>query len=124
MSHLWEVQRPWLYCAMCILCLADVALSSHPLPGERGKHPGNVSGSGGREQLCPHVCCAWEASAIPAQVLAHGLKRHAIVEPLEVAGMLNGHLAALAYRDLRGWRCRGQHGELLPRPNFGTKYPW
>src|SRR5262245_16103045 len=27
-----EVQGPWLYCAICILWLTDVALSSHPLP--------------------------------------------------------------------------------------------
>ena len=67
-----------------------------PAPGSVAEHPCNVSGGGRREQLCPHVCCAWEASAIPAQVFAHGLKRHTIVETLEVAGMLQGHLAALA----------------------------
>src|SRR5215510_13978275 len=94
-----------------------------PRPLERGEHPHHVSGGGRREQLRPHVCCAWEASTIPAQVFAHGLKRHAIVETLEVAGMLQGHLAALAYRDVWWLRRSGRHRELLPHPGFGTKYP-
>ena len=48
------------------------------------------------EQSCSHVCGTGETVAIPTQVFAHGLKLYAIGKTLEVAGMLQGHLAALA----------------------------
>src|SRR5262245_29709049 len=66
-----------------------------PSPAGRGErrsnldgreHTRDVCGGRGREQLRTHISRAWKAAAIPAQVLAHGLKLHAIVEPLEVTG--------------------------------------
>jgi hypothetical protein len=57
-------------------------------------------------------------------VFAHGLKLYTIGETLEVTSVLQGHLAALVYRDL-WWRgLIGHQSELVPGPRFGAKEPW
>src|SRR5215510_1106304 len=100
-----EVQHTWLcytisyygqQISRCPAILISRPPGCRPRPRQCGEHPCDVSGGGRCEQLCPQVCFAWDAAAIPAQVFAHGLKRHTIVEPLEVAGMLQGYLATLA----------------------------
>src|SRR5215475_13091039 len=107
--------------SQCPAILISRPPGCRPRPRQCGEHPCDVSGGGRREQLCPHVCCAWEAVAIPAQVFTHGLKRHTIVETFEVAGMLQGYLAALAYSHVQRRRLSSRRGELVPRPGFGTK---